>query len=202
MRRSSRFWSFPVGVALVFVGYFSVWLPNDAVGLAMIGLEIGEWVKFLPETRAGQVALSRVWFYAPPLTLAALIGLYSAEWEHRWRTWLVRILAALVATLALPAIPDMLDGGTGDLLRPALVLLVGILVLLASRIPYEINFWLSVLLAVVGGVVPLIAYLVYRPIIATYLTYTPEIGVGVWDNLIGHGLLLVAVLRSRAKRVA
>ncbi len=179
----------PIAFALIFVGYFAIWLPNEAVGLAMQGLEIGEWVKFLPETRNGQVALSRVWFYAPPLTLGTALALFTATWSARWQTWLVRGVAFLMATLALPSAPDILQRGRSELLRVLLVLLVGIICLLAGKLG-KIERWGTVVLAVVGGIMPLVAYLIFRPIIAQHLTFTPAIGIGVWLNLLGHLLLL------------
>ncbi len=35
------------GMTAVLVGYFAVWLPGPAAGLRLIGLELGEWIKFL-----------------------------------------------------------------------------------------------------------------------------------------------------------
>lgn len=179
----------PFPIALIFVAYFMVWLPNEAVGLAMQGLEIGEWVKFLPEVRFGDGAgLSRVWFYAPPLTLGLAVALYTASWPSRWQTWAVRAAAFLAAMLALPSIPDILQRGRSELFRVLLVMLVGVVCVLAGRLA-RFERWGTIILAIVGGVMPFAAYLVFRPIIATHLTYTPAIGIGVWLNLIGHLLL-------------
>lgn len=186
----------PVAFALIFVAYFAVWLPNEAVGLAMQGLEIGEWVKFLPETRNGQVALSRVWFYVPPLTLGTALALFTASWSSlRWQTWLVRLTAFLMATLALPSIPDILQRGRSELLRVGLVFLVGVVCLVAGRLG-KVERLGTLILAIVGGIMPFAAYLVFRPIIAQHLTFTPDIGIGVWLNLVGHLLLGISVWKN------
>ena len=58
LREFAKRWLAPIGFALIFVGYLSVWLPNKAAGLAMLGLEIGEWVKFLPEVQFGQLPVA------------------------------------------------------------------------------------------------------------------------------------------------
>lgn len=191
----------PFPFALIFVAYFMVWLPNEAVGLAMQGLEIGEWVKFLPETRNGQVALSRVWFYAPPLTLGAVLALYTANWPSRWQTWAVRMMAFVMAMLALPSVPDILQRGRSELFRVLLVFLVGVVCLLVGKLG-RFERWGTMILAVVGGVMPFVAYLVFRPIIAQYLTFTPAIGIGVWLNLIGHLLLGVQAISDKSRQGA
>ncbi len=188
-------WLSPIAFALIFIAYFAVWLPNEAVGLAMQGLEIGEWVKFLPETRNGEVTLSRVWFYAPPLTLGTTLALFTATWSSRWQTWSVRLAAFLIATLALPSIPDILQRGPSELFRVLLVCLVGMICVSAGRLT-KIARWGTLILTVVGGVMPFVAYLVFRPIIAQYLTFTPAIGAGVWLNLLGHNLLATRALRA------
>ena len=54
-------WVAPIGIALTFVAYFMVWMPNQAAALSILGQELGEWVKFLPEVRTGQVSLGRNW---------------------------------------------------------------------------------------------------------------------------------------------
>ena len=48
-----------LGFTIILLGYFMVWLPNRLAGLSFIGLEIGEWVKFLPQLRSGQISIDR-----------------------------------------------------------------------------------------------------------------------------------------------
>jgi len=41
------------GFTAILLGYLLVWLPHEAAGLSFIGIELGEWVKFLPQVRSG-----------------------------------------------------------------------------------------------------------------------------------------------------
>ena len=202
-------WLIPIAVALIFVGFLSVWLPNKAAGLAMLGLEIGEWVKFLPEVQAGQTA-NRTLFYLPPLTLALSVLLWSAGWRG-WQVWLLRALAVAAATLALPSVPDILDTGNlgemGERLRvggvmavAAIALGVGIFGRFAtSRLAAPI----LIMIGLIGAILPTYAYFSIRPIIASYLRYTPSVGYGLWLSLLGHLIIIAAgVLLLRQKNDA
>ena len=96
-----KFWRILLfaGLTAVFVGYFAVWLPGPAAGLRLIGLELGEWIKFLG------VGQSRDLFYAPPILLGLIMVLLTAGWDNRrWQTWLFRLLAIGVSLLAFPAV--------------------------------------------------------------------------------------------------
>ena len=50
----SRLLVFHLGLTAIFIGYLTVWLPNELAGLAFLGVEIGEWVKFLPAVQAAR----------------------------------------------------------------------------------------------------------------------------------------------------
>ena len=36
-----------LGLTAVFIGYLMVWLPGPGAGLSFLGIELGEWVKFI-----------------------------------------------------------------------------------------------------------------------------------------------------------
>lgn len=197
-------WLAPIGFALIFVGYFAVWLPNRAAGLAMMGLEIGEWVKFLPgmrwhpETNPNPL-VDRNWFYLPPIMLSAGLLLWSQRWERSWLQRLVQLLAVAAATLALPAINDMLDHPRESLLRMSWVLLCGMLFLRVFFL--RANFGriaalLLLLAGLIGAILPTWAYFSMIPIVSDYTRETPTVGPGVWMNLAGHGALALVGLYS------
>ena len=186
-------WLVPTGIALTFVAYFMVWMPNQAAALSIIGQEIGEWVKFLPEVRARQVALGRNWFYAPPLTLATLTLLWTRGWASRWQSWLMRLVAFVLCWPAVPVITLILNEPRSEwLLRVGLVAAIAILSLAVGwleRLTPHVVIGSVCLLGIFGGLMPLLAYLVHRPIITQYLNAPVGVGIGVWANLIGHLLL-------------
>jgi hypothetical protein len=195
---------FSVAATAVLLAYFLPWLPHPAVGLRLIGLEMGEWVKFLPQVQSGEVAAGRNLFYLPPITLGLMLALWTAGWPNgRWQTWVMRGLAVFVSLLAFPALEAIRDEPSGEwllrLLLIAGVALVAVLSGLGGRLPARLPWLLIFLLALPGAALPTWAYLAVRPVIADWLRAPIGIGPGVWLNLLGHlGLGLVALPRLMA----
>lgn len=176
----------------ILLGYWLVWLPGPVAGLQLIGLEMGEWVKFLPEVRAGQINAGRDLFYLPPILLGLLIALITITWPNQWQTWLVRLLAVAVAWLAFPSLDAIrFEPRSEWLLR---LVLVGGVVLVAVG-----SYWLRgkfaaalplllTVLALAGAILPTWAYLALRPAIINALARDVGIGPGVWLNGVGFGV--------------
>ena len=74
-----------LGFTAVFVGYLSVWLRGPGAGLSFLGLEMGEWFKFLG------LGPRRDFFYLPPITLGLMLAIWTMTWPARdgleWRAW-------------------------------------------------------------------------------------------------------------------
>src|SRR5512133_3728589 len=88
-----------IGVA----GYFGPWVPHRAAGLVILGLDLAEYVKFLPEVISGQMALTRELFYVPLFAASVSAGLLAGR---RTLPALGRALLALAAVpLALAMLP-------------------------------------------------------------------------------------------------
>ncbi len=168
------------GLTAVFVGYLSVWLPGPAAGLSFLGVEMGEWIKFLG------VGAIRDLFYLPPIILGLMLVVLTLGWSNgRWQTWLMRGLALLVSLLAFPAFEDV----TGDylrqyLLRVALIGLVGVTIILAALFGKKVATkwawlpWLLLaLLGFMGAALPLWYYLAQvRPYVSG--VFGSPVGVG------------------------
>ena len=198
-----------LGFTLILLGYLMVWLPHSIAGLSFIGLEVGEWVKFLPQVRLGEIAADRNLFYLPPITLGLMLALWTTGWPNRrWQSWVVRGMAVMVAFLAFPAIEAVLDEGVDQWL--ARVLLIGLVVLVAALIPLldrlpgrsGANFALiaTISLAVIGLALPTWAYLAVRPAVAQLFDQQVGTGPGLWLNGIGHLLVAVATLWLLSER--
>ena len=192
----------PFGFTVILVAYFLVWLPQPVAGLSFIGLEMGEWVKFLPQVRSGELAGNRYYFYIPPITLGIMMLAWTITWpDKRWQTWVVRGLAVAIAFLAFPSVEALLDEPASEwLLRLILVLLVLILALLSPLFKLlspsiRINgSWILILLmGLVGAIFPTWAYMAVRGPVGDLLRSAIGIGPGVWLNAAGHLLLLGTV---------
>ena len=197
----SLYWSkiiIPIGFTTILVAYFLVWLPQPVVGLSFIGLEIGEWVKFLPQVRSGEIIATRYYFYIPPITLGIMMISWTVTWsDRRWQTWVVRGLAVAIAFLAFPSVEALLDEPASEwLIRLILVLLVLLLAVLSplfKRLVPNIlikGSWIVILLlGLVGAIFPTWAYWVLRGPVGDLLRSDIGIGPGVWLNGAGHLLL-------------
>ena len=144
-----------VAFTLIFIGYFMVWLPGPGAGLQLIGIEIGEWIKFLG------VGPGRDFFYVPPVVLGLLIAILSSLWPNsRWQTWLARGLAIVLALLAFPAVAAIqLEPQREWLARLLMITLVVVVVALGSlynaRMIRSSWPWLVMaILAVIGAALP------------------------------------------------
>ncbi len=196
-----------LGFTAILLGYLTVWLPNRAAGLALLGLELAEWLKFLPAVQSGEVGPRGV-FYLPPISLGVLMLLASVNWPRVSATWAWRGLALLVSLLALPPVEALLDA-PAERLRS--VILIGLVVIVLTavalgwleRLGLPARLALAAGVALAGGALPLLVYREVRALVS-FLVGTPlGVGVGVWLHAIGHALVLAAVVwRVREKRPA
>lgn len=176
------------GLTAIFVGYFLVWLPGPGVGLQLIGLELGEWIKFLG------VGSRRDLFYLPPIVLGLLLVLWTMTWPPGWgRVWLMRGLAVAVALLAFPAVAAItLEPPDQWLLRLALIGGVALAAGLSALLPPRFARWawlLMAVVAVVGALAPTWQYLAVHPVVGDILRRPVGVGPGVWVNALGCGLV-------------
>ncbi|MCL4870865.1 MAG: hypothetical protein KJ063_18050 [Anaerolineae bacterium] len=181
-----------LSLTAVLLGYWLIWLPGPAAGLQLIGLEMGEWVKFLPEVRGGQVSAGRDLFYLPPITLGLMVAMLTAGWPRRWQTRAVRGLAVLVAWLAFPSLDALRFEPRSEwllrLLWISLVLLVAVGIQGVKGWPAAAIPLLLCFIALIGAILPTWAYLEMRPAIANALARPVGFGPGFWLNGVGHGV--------------
>lgn len=187
---------------LILAAYLMVWLAheNGAAGLSFIGLEIGEWVKFLPQMQAGEILPGRDLFYLPPVTLGLMLVLFTAGWpQGRWQTRATRGLAVLVSLLAFPSLDAIrLEPSSEWLWRLLLVGLVVVAALLAGllgRVPGRVRWLLMAVLGTAGGVLPTWAFFAIRPAAEEVLQSAVQPGLGVWLNMAGHLLVAMTAMR-------
>lgn len=68
-------WLLPAGALCTFVGYVRPWIDHKAAGLAVLGLDLGELVKFLHPVQQGEIRLWREGFYLPLVAVSVSLSL-------------------------------------------------------------------------------------------------------------------------------
>ena len=191
-----------ISFTTILLSYFLVWLPQPVAGLSFIGLELGEWAKFIPQVRQGDITPSRSFFYLPPAVLGAMLALWTAGWSNRrWQTWLVRGTALLISLLAFPAIESFQEEPAKQwIFRLLYIAFVGMAILLAAyysskaRVPNTVPWAYFVGLGLIGAVLPLWTYLAVRPVVEEIFGSDVGFGVGIILNTIGHGIAVAVGL--------
>ena len=92
-------WLLPLAALLILAGYFGPWVPHRVAGLVVTGLDLGEYVKFLPTVRGGQVMLWREGFYLPLVTVSLALSLAAFRPQLRYG-WSMRVLLLVIAGIA------------------------------------------------------------------------------------------------------
>ncbi len=198
---SKHGWTFLLlGLTAVFIGYLTVWLPGPNVGLQFLGIEMGEWTKFLGMNSRRNL------FYLPPIILSSVLLLLSLPWSpKRWQTWVWRLLAIGLSLLIFPAIEDL--RGVAQAEYWPRVAWIGLIFLLAGIVAvlgaiYGQRPWLTTvssllifLVALAGAILPTQVYLEVQTAVAPIFGTPVGIGWGVWLN--GLGYLLIAGISLR-----
>jgi hypothetical protein len=87
-----------MGWVLASVGYYGPWIAHATAGLTLSGVDMGEFVKFLPGVLDGTLPVTRQMFYLPPFAAAVTIALLIGS-PRLGYPWLLRVPALLLAAL-------------------------------------------------------------------------------------------------------
>lgn len=193
----------PLGALLAFWGYVGPWVDHRVAGLAILGLDLGEYVKFLPLVRAGTTSLWREGLYLPLVAISLALSLCAWRPEFKWPqpvvAWLmiaVQILGAIAAALNMlpPAwtpqrmlTPEFQQQLVAILLCLAAVAFGPFLALL----PRLVTGVFVILLSAVAAVVPVMQFLRVLPQIATLYNHNLAPGWGMYLMLIGLAMLVM-----------
>ena len=199
-------WLLPLGLFAALAGYFGPWIDHRVAGLVITGLDLGEYVKFLPIVREGTVTLWRPGFYAPlvAISAAALLAAYRNDISYRW--WLRLPLLTLATIAALNLVPPAWT--PTRLLEPEfrwqttslLLLLLGITCApLLALLPHKLAAILVTLLALCGIIGP--SYGLWRVFGAIESLYGHNLvpGWGLWLMVIGLCVTLWAYWQLPAR---
>ena len=185
-------------------GGFGPWVAHKAAALVVTGVDLAEFVKFLPEVRAGTFTLTRELYYLPLFCGSILLVLIASDrglaypWPIRW------LLVALSVPVALSMLPP---AWTPHLMRApefrvqALAILVCLLLALCHTLLRRLKPWplrlAGIVLALLAAVIPLWQFLRVRPLIASVYNKPVALGWGPYITVVAFALtaILVATLR-------
>ena len=186
-------------------GGFGTWVAHKAAALVLTGVDLAEFVKFLPEVVAGTFSITRELFYLPLFCGSLLLVLVASDrdlaypWPIRW----------LLVTLSVPAALSMLPPAwTPQLMRTpefriqALAIVVCLCMALCHtllrrlRSPWPLRLT-GALLAALAAVLPLWQFLRVRPLISTVYNKPVALGWGPYFTVAAFSLvaILLAALR-------
>lgn len=196
-------WLILVGGLLALGGYFGPWVNHRAAGLVVTGLDLGEYVKFLPAVRSGQLTLWREGFYLPLVAVSLTFSLYAFHKQYRY-AWPVRVLllaVAIVAALNLlpPAwTPVLLT--TPEFRTQTAALLISLLAVgfspFLALMPRSVIMLLVISLCVSALWFPVSNFIRILPLISALYSQPLQPGWGMFGLGLGLIILMGATIRS------
>lgn len=188
----------PLGVALALIGYWGPWVNHKTAALVLSGLDMAEFVKFLPEVRAGTAFMIRELFYLPPLAAALCLALTGGNRYLRYPLWarvIMVIIAIVLAMIVLPPYPFILQALSSDEFRRQFLMGTGCLAVIAAsllyrRLPGAIMAALLIVVSLAGAIPPVWQFLSIRSALDRVYGQPIHVGWGLW--LMVAGFLVVA----------
>ena len=197
-RRLTR-WLIPMGALITLAGYFGPWVPHAVAGLVVTGLDLGEYVKFLPSVLDRTVTLWREGFYLPlvAVSLTSSLAAYRRDLAYGWPLRALLLAVAVIAALNL--LPPAWT--PARLMTPEFRLQTGVIAacLIAvlfspflARLPSRAVGAAMIALAVAAAWIPATTFLRVLPDIIQIYLRPLHPGWGLWLTVAGLAVLAVA----------
>lgn len=186
---------------LALVGYFGPWVNHRVAGLVIVGLDLGEYVKFLVPVRSGQIAVWREGFYLPLVAVSFALSLtaYRDRLAYWWPVRSAMLLVAAVAALNMlpPAwSPSLLM--TAEFRLQTMAIGACLAVMLISPFMALLSRWIPAAIVAVLSLVaiwfPMRDFWRVLPSIRALYRQPIELGWGIYVMVLGLIILSGAVL--------
>jgi hypothetical protein len=178
-----------LGLVLAALAYWGPWVQHPAAALRLSGQDLGEFVKFIPAIRRGELSFPRQLFYGPPFVIAVTLVMLAVNWQLPYPRWL-RIAMLLSSIAMLPGLlppawghPRELLGnefrlqGIGLLLAAAVIVAHGVF----RRLSLRALALLALAFAALALVAPQAAFWAIQPRIwEAYSVSSVRLGWGLW----------------------
>ena len=191
-------WLLPIGWAVAAVGYFGPWIGHQTAALTVTGVDMAEFVKFVPGIAEASFPIFRELFYLPPLavvvSVAVLIGSKELAYPRPFRA----LVLGLALPLSLQLLPPAWSPGvllTAEFrLQTAALLLCWLLLAsfwLLARLPVVVRSALSAIPVLGAGTLPVWQFVILRPAIDGVYGSPVSLGWGLFACLAGLALIVV-----------
>ncbi len=201
MGKASR-WLLLAGLLLAAVGSsFAPWVDRAPAALLLTAPDMAEFVKFLPEVRAGSLAVQRLFFLLPLAVVALSLPPVAAARQlayPRWVRWPVLAAALPLALTLLPPVwsPPVFLSDEFRLQTAACGLGLGLIAVSPwlKGVPAR---WLAVLLLPLSLAAPALAlwqfFVVQEAVTRAYAGPVVP-GWGAWGTVAGFALVILGAL--------
>jgi hypothetical protein len=191
-----------LAIVVGLIGYYGPWVPHKAAGLIVIGLDLAEYVKFIPDVISGRIVLSREVFYLPLFASSVAASLLASRRAlPLWNRWLLALIAIPLALAMLPPAwsPSILLQPEFHLQTVAiafcLLLVPG--ALLSRHAPDRLILVIIGLLSLAAAVAPAWGFVQVRSAIEALYRQPLTLGWGFWIGTIGFlATALVSIAES------
>jgi hypothetical protein len=186
------------GWVLAALGCYGPWISHPTAALTLSGVDMGEFVKFLPDVLGGSLKVMRQLFYLPPFVVVVSVALLIGSRQLRF-PWFLRVLGL---TLAIPVSlqllppawsPSSLMTAEFRLQTIALGLCWALLAgfRLLGQLPSLLTGSVSAVLSLVAMVLPVWQFLAIKPAIDEVYRVAPAVGWGFPVCMIGLAIMAV-----------
>lgn len=190
-----------LGLALAIAGYFGPWVDHKTAALVLTGQDMGEFVKFLPEVRAGAILMIRELFYLPPFVAALGLILLMANRRSAYPL-LVRVVMGLtvlgLAWAMLPPVwtPQLLL--TAEFRKQSIAIAFCLLLVVIHpvlrHLPLRLVAVAVMVLAILGAGPPLGQFLAIHKAVSRAHGWPVPVGWGLWATVLGFTIVLVGAV--------
>jgi len=180
------------GWVLAALGCYGPWIAHPTAALTLSGVDLGEFVKFLPDVVDGSLKVIRQSFYLPPFAVVVSVALLIGSQQLRF-PWYLRALGLILAIpVSLQLLPPAWSPSTlltAEFRLQTLALALSWLVLagfwLLGQLPSLLTGAVSAVLSLAAIVLPAWQFLTVKPAIDEVYLVPPAIGWGFPVCMIG-----------------
>ena len=187
-----------LALAALALAYWGRWISHPAAGLNILGVDLPEYVKFVPEVRSGAIPVNRLVFFGPPIALSAGLILFAST-----RARVALGLRILAAALSVPVALSMLPPAwTPGVLMTAEFRVQTLVIMLLTLAAFLTPLWKQIIPDGVRGGLYILLALLNLPALLAFYDLLPALealynkpltpGAGVFFLSLGAGLLVAA----------